>query len=312
VIVGHTATSALGGDYQQEVDLPSLFKDVASEYVVTVSNPVAMRHAVDRAVRIGTALRTVTCIIIPNDVQLMPAVKEPPHAHNTIHSGIGYSAPRIIPALPDLQRAANVLNDGKRVAILAGAGAAHAARELLAVADLLGAGIAKALLGKAVVGDDLPFVTGCIGLLGTQPSSDMMAQCDTLLLVGTTFPYAEFLPKLGQARAVQIDVDPRSLSILYPTEVNLVGDSAETLRELIALLERKTDRAWRDEIEQNVTRWWWLVEAHALDDAAEGGELNPQRVFWELSEQLPYGCILTGDAGTATNWFARTIAYARE
>jgi pyruvate dehydrogenase (quinone) len=140
----------------------------------------------------------------------------------------------------------------------------------------------------------------------------MMAQCDTLLLVGTTFPYAEFLPKLGQARAVQIDVDPRSLSILYPTEVDLVGDSAETLRELIALLERKTDRAWRDEIEQNVTRWWWLVEAHALDDAAEGGELNPQRVFWELSEQLPYGCILTGDAGTATNWFARTIAYARE
>lgn len=306
-IVGHTATSALGGDYQQEVDLPTLFKDVASEYLVTVSNPVAMRHAVDRAVRIARALRTVTCIIIPNDVQLTPAVKEPPHAHNTLHSGLGYSAPRIIPTVVDLQQAASVLNEGKRVAILAGAGASHAADELLAVADLLGAGVAKALLGKAVVGDDLPFVTGCIGLLGTRPSSDMMAGCDTLLLVGTTFPYAEFLPKAGQARGVQIDIDPRSLSMRYPTEVNLVGDSAPTLRELIPLLDRKDDRTWRAEIEQNVARWWRLVEAHAHDDAGETGELNPQRVFWELSEQLPDGSILTGDAGTATNWFARTI-----
>ena len=206
-IVGQQSRAALGGHYQQEVDLISLFKDVAHEYVHMASSPAQIRHLVDRAVRIAKAERTVTCIIVPNDVQEMAAVQKPPRAHGTIHSGLGYSAPRVLPTEEDLQRAAAVLNAGKKVAMLVGAGALHATEEVIAVADRLGAGVAKALLGKAAVPDDLPFVTGAIGLLGTKPSWDMMTDCDTLLMVGSRFPYSEFLPEEGQARGVQIDLD---------------------------------------------------------------------------------------------------------
>jgi len=205
-IVGQQGLSALGGNYQQEVDLVSLFKDVAGEYVHMASTPNQVRHLVDRALRIALAERTVTCIILPNDVQEMDAVEKPPRAHGTIHSGLGYSAPLVVPTEADLRRAADALNAGKKVAILVGAGALKATDEVLDVADLLGAGIAKALLGKAAVPDDLPYVTGSIGLLGTRPSYDMMMDCDTLLMIGSRFPYSEFLPKEGQARGVQIDL----------------------------------------------------------------------------------------------------------
>src|SRR5690349_4231838 len=240
-IVGQQASTALGGHYQQEVDLSTLFKDVAAEYLTMVTHPSAIRHAVDRAMRIAQAERTVTCIILPNDIQEQP-YESPPMKHGTVHSSVGYSAPRVVPQERDLRRAAEVLNAGGKVAMLVGAGAMRAAPEILEVADLLGAGVAKALLGKAVLPDDLPFVTGAIGLLGTKPSWDLMMGCDTLLMVGTSFPYAEFLPKEGQARGVQIDLDAKMLSIRYPMEVNLCGDSAETLRALRPLLRRKTDR----------------------------------------------------------------------
>ena len=220
-IVGQASTMALGGNYQQEVDLNVLFKDVASEYCFTISNPVAVRHVVDRALRIAMATRSVTCMIVPKDVADMDAVPRPPHTHNTVHTGIGFSRPRIVPSDTDLQRAAAVLNDGSKVAMLVGAGAMNAADEVIAVADRLGAGCAKALLGKAVLPDDLPWVTGTIGLLGTRPSNDMMRECDTLLMIGSTFPYGEFLPKEGQARGVQIDIDGKNLSLRYPMEVNL-------------------------------------------------------------------------------------------
>src|SRR3569832_1546982 len=278
-IVGQQQLSALGGHYQQEVDLVSLFKDVASDYVQMVSSPVQMRHVVDRAVRIACAMRTVTCIIVPNDVQEMPAVEKPPRAHGTIHSGSGYSAPRVIPTDADLDRAAAVLNQGKRVAMLVGAGAMAATDEVIEVAELLGAGVAKALLGKAAVPDELAFVTGPIGLLGSKPSYDMMSECDTLLMEGTSFPYSEFLPEEGQARGVQIDIDGRMLSIRYPMEVGLVGDSKETLRALLPRLQRKTQRARRDKIEKNVAEWWALLETRAMSDARP---INPQRLFWEL------------------------------
>ena len=202
----------------------SLFKDVAHEYVEMASVPSQMRHLVDRAIRIAKSERTVTCIIMPNDLQQLDA-EAPERAHATIHSGMGYSTPHVIPAKADLQRAADILNQGKRVAMLVGAGALRAADEVAEVADLLGAGVAKALLGKAALPDDLPFVTGSIGLLGTKPSYDMMMHCDTLLMIGTSFPYSEFLPKEGQARGVQIDIDGRMLGIRFPTEVNLVGDA---------------------------------------------------------------------------------------
>ncbi|MBA2512979.1 MAG: thiamine pyrophosphate-requiring protein, partial [Solirubrobacterales bacterium] len=238
-IVGQQAQAALGGNYQQEVDLVSLFKDVAHEYVHMATDPAQVRHLVDRAIRIARAERTVTCLIFPNDLQEEDAVPDVPRAHGTVHSGPGYSEPARVPGEAALEQAAEILNAGERVAILAGAGALDAGDELIEIAELLGAGIAKALLGKAAVPDDLPFVTGSIGLLGTKPSWDLMQDCDTLLMVGSSFPYAEFLPEEGAARGVQIDIDARMIGIRYPMEANLVGDSAQTLRALIGLIERK-------------------------------------------------------------------------
>src|SRR5919109_769993 len=253
-IVGQQDQMGLGGSYQQEVDLVTLFKDVASAYSVMVTHPAQMRHAVDRAMRIAKAERTVTCIIVPNDVQGEDAVAEPPHAHGTVHSGIGHAEPRIVPAGAELRRAAEVLNSGERVAILVGQGAMGAADEVKETAELLGAGVAKALLGKAALPDDLPYVTGAIGLLGTKPSWDLMMGADTLLMVGSSFPYSEFLPKEGDVKAVQIDLDPRMIGIRYPMDVHLVGDAAETLRALAPKLERKDDRTWREQIESEVER----------------------------------------------------------
>lgn len=307
-IVGQSARSAIGGDYQQEVDLQTLFKDVASEYVHTAMSPLQARHLVDRAMRIAKSERRVTCIILPKDVQELDAVPVPPRTHNTVHSSAAFSAPQIVPSDADLRAAAGILNAGKRVAILAGAGAQGAADDLVRVADLLGAGIAKALLGKSILPDDLPFVTGCIGLLGTAPSSYMMDHCDTLLMVGTSFPYAEFLPREGRARGVQIDIDGRMLGLRYPTEINLQGDAALTLRALLPLLVRNDGRAWRDEIEKRVAKWWTLMDERAMTSA---NPLNPERVFHELSKRLPNDAIITGDAGTATNWFARQIRVRR-
>ena len=307
-IVGQQARAAIGGDYQQEVDLISLFKDVAHQFVHMASDPAQIRHLVDRAVRIAKVERCVTCIIVPNDVQELEAVEKPPRAHGTIHSGIGFPSPRIIPSDADLRKAADVLNSGNKVAMLVGAGALGATDEVLQVADLLGAGVAKALLGKAALPDDLPYVTGSIGLLGTKPSWIMMSECDTLLMVGSNFPYSEFLPKEGQARGVQIDIDGRLLSIRYPMEVNLMGDSAETLRALIPLLQRKQDRSWRQMLEKEIQDWWKVLEARAMNSA---DPINPQRVFWELSPRLPDNCIITADSGSGTNWFARDLKIRR-
>ncbi len=307
-IVGQQKRSSIGGDYQQEVDLISLFKDVASEYVHMATTPSQVRHLVDRAARIALEHRTVTCIIFPNDVQEMDAVEKPPRLHGTVHSGIGRAGHSLVPHESELRAAADILNAGKKVAILAGAGALHATDELIEVAELLGAGIAKALLGKAAVPDDLPFVTGSIGLLGTEPSWEMMTECDTLLMVGSAFPYSEFLPKEGQARGVQIDIDGRMLSLRYPMEMNLVGDSRETLRALIPFLERQQDRSWRDAIEKNVAKWWKVLEERAL---AKAEPINPQRVFWELSSRLPERAILTCDSGSAANWYARDLKIRR-
>ena len=307
-IVGQQARAAIGGDYQQEVDLLSLFKDVAHEYIHMASSPPQVRHLVDRAIRIAKAERTVTCIIFPNDLQETPAVSDPPRAHGTIRSGVGYSSPRVIPKEHDLRRAAEVLNAGKKVAMLVGAGALQATDEVIEVAEKLGAGVAKALLGKAVIPDDLPFCCGSVGLLGTKPSWEMMNECDTLLMVGSSFPYSEFLPPEGKARGVHIDIDGRMLSIRYPMEVNLVGDSAETLRALSSLLERKSDRNWRQKLEKEIQEWWKLLEARAMTEA---DPINPQRVFWELSPRLPDNCIITADSGSAANWFARDLKIRR-
>jgi pyruvate dehydrogenase (quinone) len=303
-IVGQQARSALGGDYQQEVDLHSLFKDVAHEYVHVMMEPAQTRHLIDRAVRIALDQRTVTCVIVPNDVASLKAIEQPPNEHGTVHSSVGYARPRVVPRDDDLARAAEVLNAGEKVAILIGQGALHAHAEVIETADMLGAGVAKALLGKAALPDDLPFVTGSIGLLGTKPSWDLMMDCDTLLMVGSSFPYSEFLPAEGQAKGVQIDLDGRMIGIRYPMDVHLVGDSRETLRALLPRLKRKEDRSWRKKIEHGIEDWWRVMEARAMEDA---DPINPQRVFWELSDRLPDNVIISADSGSAANWYARDV-----
>lgn len=303
-IVGQTARMAMGADYQQEVDLNTLFKDVAHHYVHECTHPASARHMIDRAMRIAFAERTVTCVIVPNDVQELDGIDAPPREHNTTLSGIGYHRGVVLPAAYDLRAAAEILNAGERVAMLVGAGALGATDEVLAVAEVLGAGVAKALLGKAVLPDELPFVTGAIGLLGTEPSDKIMEKCDTLLMVGTSFPYVEFLPKEGQARGVQIDLSPRMLSLRYPMDVSLHGDAAQTLRALLPLLRRKEDRSWRADIEEWVADWWSMMEQRAMKSA---DPINPQRVFWELSPRLPDNAILTADSGSCAGWWARDL-----
>jgi pyruvate dehydrogenase (quinone) len=307
-IVGQQASTALGADYQQEVDLISLCKDVAGHYVHMASSPAQIRHLIDRAVRIALAERTVTCVILPNDVQEMDAVEAPPRKHGTTFTGLGFSRPDVVPKRDDLRRAAEVLNAGKKVAILIGAGALGASKEVAEIAERLGAGVAKALLGKAALPDQLPFVTGSIGLLGTKPSWELMMGCDTLLMIGSGFPYAEFLPREGDARGVQIDLNPRMLGLRYPMEVNLQGDSALTIRALLPLLEKKADRSWRETIEKEVREWWQVMEARAMMPA---NPINPQRLFWELSPRLPENCIITCDSGSAANWYARDLKMRR-
>lgn len=303
-IVGQQKTTSLGTHYQQEIDLVSLYKDVASEYVQMITNPAQARQVIDRAFRIAKAQRTVTAIIIPNDIQEEPAVEEPPRQHGNVFTGVGHSKNHVVPASAELMQAAGILNNGKKVAILVGAGAFNAAQELQEVAELLGAGIAKALLGKAVLPDDLPYVTGSIGMLGTKASWQLMDECDTLLMVGSSFPYTEYLPEPGKARGVQIDIDGKMLSIRYPMEVNLLGDSKDTLQALIPLLKYKEDRTWRREIEENVSAWWKTVEERAMQSA---DPINPQRVLHELSPLLPDKCILSADSGTSAFWYARNL-----
>jgi pyruvate dehydrogenase (quinone) len=303
-IVGQQARMALGSDYQQEVDLASLFKDVASEFVQVCMVPEQIDHLIDRAMRIAKATRSPTCIIVPNDVQELEYA-EPPRAHGAVPSSSApIRRPHVVPDDRALRDAAAVLNAGEKVAMLVGQGAKGALAELTEVAGLLGAGAARALNGRAVLPDDLPWVTGSIGLLGTRPSYDLMSGCDTLLIVGSNFPYSEWLPEPGQARGVQIDLDARVIGSRYPTEVNLCGDAAETLRALLPLLERKPDRGWREEVEAGVERWWRVLDEQAREPAEP---INPQLVFHELSPRLPDRAILTADSGSATNWWARHL-----
>ena len=302
-IVGQQARAALGGHYQQELDLLSMFKDVAGAFVQQASTPSQVRHLVDRAVRTAIGERRVTALILPNDLQ-EAEYKAPGREHGTVHSGVGYSKPRVVPYESDLQRAADVLNAGEKVAILVGAGALAATDQVIAVAEKLGAGAAKALLGKAVLPDDLPWVTGSIGLLGTETSYKLMTECDTLLMIGSGFPYSEFLPKEGQARGVQIDLQPDMLSLRYPMEVNLVGDAAETLAALLPLLEHKTSSKWRKKVEGWHATWEKTLEKRAL---AKANPINPQRVVYELSPRLPEHAIITSDSGSCANWFARDL-----
>jgi pyruvate dehydrogenase (quinone) len=304
-IVGQTSRSAMGGSYQQEVDLLSLFKDVASEYVQMITVPEQLPNVLDRAIRVALAERAPTAIIIPSDVQEL-AYSAPAHEFKMVPSSLGTDWPLTFAGDQGIAKAAEILNAGSKVAILAGNGARHARAELEQVADLLGAGVAKPLLGKDVLSDELPYVTGSIGLLGTRPSYEMMKNCDTLLTVGSSFPYTQFLPAFDQARGVQIDIDGKFIGMRYPYELNLVGDSAATLRALIPHLRRKEDRSWREGIEAAVAKWWRSMDAEA---DVEADPVNPMLVFRELSARLPIDAIITADSGSSANWYARQLKF---
>lgn len=304
-IVGQTNRSAMGGSYQQEVDLATLYKDVASAYVQTVNVAEQLPNVLDRAIRTALAERAPTALIIPADVQELPYTA-PTHEFKMVPSSLGVDWPAIAPDDAAIARAAEVLNSGDKVAMLVGSGARDARDEVIEVADLLGAGAAKALLGKDALSDELPWVTGSIGLLGTRPSYEMMRDCDTVLTVGSSFPYSQFMPEFGQARGVQIDIDPKMIGMRYPYEVNLVSDAKTALRALIPQLQRKADRSWRETIEKNVARWW---ETMALQAGVSADPVNPLRLFSELSEQLPDNAIVTADSGSAANWYARQLRF---
>jgi len=302
-IVGQTNRSAMGGSYQQEVDLLSLFKDVAHHYVQMATVPEQLPNLIDRAIRVALTHRAPTCIIIPADVQDLE-YSPPGHVFKQVPSSLGISWPTSTPDDAGVARAAEILNAGQKVAILVGQGARGARDEVLEAADLLGAGVAKALLGKDVLSDDLPFVTGSIGLLGTRASYELMRGCDTLLTVGSSFPYTQFLPDLDQARAVQIDIDGGLVGLRYPYEVNLVGDAAATLRALLPALTRKADRSWRERVEKDVAHWWGVIERQSLTEA---DPVNPMRLFWELNGRIPDNAIVTADSGSSANWYARCL-----
>ena len=302
-IVGQTNRSAMGGSYQQEIDLLSLYKDVASDFCEMVTVPEQLPNVLDRAMRTAMARRSVTAVIVPADVQELD-YSAPEHAFKMVPSSLGMSHYAPVPADPDIERAAEVLNSGEKVALLIGQGARGARQEVMEVADRLGAGVAKALLGKDALDDDLPYVTGSIGLLGTRPSYELMQDCDTLLVIGSSFPYTQFLPEFGQARAVQIDIDPHMVGMRYPFEVNLVGDARATLQRLLPHLRPAEDDTWRKTIEKNTARWWEVMERRAAVDAEP---INPEYVAHALNGLLPENVILAADSGSAANWYARHL-----
>jgi pyruvate dehydrogenase (quinone) len=303
-IVGQTARSAMGGSYQQEVDLQALFSDVASEYLVEVNVPEQLPNALDRAMRVAMARHAPTALIIPEDVQ-SEKYRPPRQEFRQVPSSPPGPVDSVVTAPAAMvERAAEVINAGTKLAILIGQGARDAADEVRELAELTGAGVAKALLGKDVLPDDLPWVTGSIGLLGTRPSYELMRDCDTLLIVGSNFPYSQFLPEYGKARGVQIDLDARSIGLRYPTEVNLVGDARATLRALIPLVRKNSDRSWRERVEAGVADWWTVTQREAMVDA---DPVNPMRIVWELSERAPDTLLVTADSGSAANWYARDL-----
>ncbi|MGW7363230.1 thiamine pyrophosphate-requiring protein [Streptomyces sp. NPDC054841] len=301
-VVGQTDCSAMGGSYQQEVDLVSLYKDVASEFCAMVTVPQQLPNVLDRAMRVAAARRTATAVIVPADVQDLE-YEAPAHAFKMVPSSLGgHCAP--VPWDEDLARCAEILNAGERVAVLIGQGARNARAEVEELADVLGAGVAKALLGKDVLPDTLPYVTGAIGPLGTRPSYELMRDCDTLLVIGSSFPYSQFLPEYGRVRAVQVEIEPSMAGLRYPFELNVLGDAAETLKRLIPLLVRKEDRSWRGAVERNTHRWWEVMERRA---AVSADPINPELVVHALDRLLPDEAVLAADSGSAANWYARHL-----
>jgi pyruvate dehydrogenase (quinone) len=305
-ITGHHYHDLIGTYAQQDVDLDRVFADVAV-YSQRIMGPAHVENVAMLACRIALTRRGVAHINFPVDLQSMKAEKGsernvPHHASDVLAVGA------TVPCDDDLAKAAAILNGGKNIVILAGRGALGCSELLERMADQLGAPIVKALLGKAAVPDDSPFTTGGIGLLGTRPSQEAIEECDTLLLVGTSFPYIEFLPKPGQARAVQIDIDAVRVGLRYPVEVGLVGDCRRTLEKLLPLLQRNENRTFLEQAQAGMREWWELMETRGTRDDMP---MKPQVVAWELGKRLTDNAIVSSDSGTIATWFARQIKARR-
>jgi pyruvate dehydrogenase (quinone) len=304
-IIGRHPSSAPSSAYQQPVDPVTLYRDVAGDYCHEITGPDEALMAVDRAARQAIATRGPAVLIFPDDAQHLPMPNSRPAAAGAVTaSAKRLAAPRAVPGDEDLRAAAEVLNAGERVAILIGQGARGAGAELIEIADRLGAGIGYALLGKPALDNRLPFVTGPTGHLGTTASYEVMRGCDTLLMVGTDEPWTEYLPAPGQARGVQVDSDGRRLGTRYPTEVNLLGDAALTLRALMPLILDRPRQAWRDRVEHWVHDYRRLLARRAAEPV---DRLNPQLVFAELNARLPDDLMIGVDIGSSVYWYARQI-----
>ncbi|HEX5539670.1 MAG TPA: thiamine pyrophosphate-dependent enzyme [Methylophilaceae bacterium] len=300
-ITGQTFSDLKGSHFQQEVNMTMLFEDV-TVYNQEVINPNQVRMLVNEACRHALNQRGVAHICFPVDYQeVEPSGKLSAHDVKG-HSNARWTPSRAVPGMDELRRAAAILNEASKPAILVGQGALGAGAEVIEIAEKLGAPIVKALLGKAVVPDDHPLTTGGLGFLGTEPSQDAMEQCDALLIIGSSFPYMEFLPKPGQARGVQIDDKADRISLRFPAEVGLVGDTQATLVALSPLIERKADRQFIEKIQSGVKDWWELMEKRAMRDDVP---IKPQRVAWELSHLADDDAIISTDSGTITTWAAR-------
>nr|WP_090342924.1 thiamine pyrophosphate-requiring protein [Mycolicibacterium malmesburyense]CRL73584.1 thiamine pyrophosphate binding domain-containing protein [Mycolicibacterium malmesburyense] len=303
-IVGQVVSTALGSGYLQEVDLHALFKDVCAQYVQTIFAAQQMPMALDNAMRTALATSTPTCLIVPHDVQKAEVPDGPHHSHGVVPSAAVYTRAHVVAPDAELDRAADLLNEGERIALLVGRGATGAEDEIAELVELLGAGVTTSLLGKPVLDEAAPWHTGVMGHLGTTASARLMANCDTLLIVGSNDPWTEFYPTPGQARAVQIDVEPRVVGAKYPVDVALTGDAADTLSRLAPLIRRKTDRGWR----QHVENWKhdWLSESTQRSEA-QCDSANPEFVVRALSDHLPDNARVAVDVGSATYWYARHL-----
>ncbi|PYX78256.1 MAG: pyruvate oxidase [Acidobacteria bacterium] len=303
-ITGLQYHDLIGTHTQQDVALDKLFMDVCV-YDERVMGPNHVENVVDLACRTALAYMRVSHITLPVDFQEMETNRRMRSKRNVPHhTSHAYARLPQLPPSKDLERAAEILNQGKKVAILAGRGALGARRELEQVAELLGAPIIKALLGKAAVPDDSPYTTGSIGLLGTRPSQEAMEDCDTLLIVGSAFPYIEYLPKPDQAKGVQIDFDPQQIGLRFPVETGLVGDSGHVLEALIPLLKRKLDQSFLGQAQAGMKDWWKLMEKQAT---RRDKPMKPQVVAWELGRRLGNDAIVSCDSGTIATWWARLI-----
>ncbi len=301
-IVGQQGLDSLGSAFQQENNLERVFADVAA-YVQTVVSPMQAQVVVDRAFRIARTRLQPTVIILPHDVQAME-MEEPIRQQWVSRSGVGGPATQLRPPEDEIKRAAQILNDGRKVALLVGHGANGATEEVLAVARKTGAGIITTLRGKQVISSEVPFHTQQLGLLGTMPSYRMMQECDTLLMLGTNYPYSNFLPETGQARGIQVDLNPGHLSVRYPMELNIWGDVKATLAALIPYLDQQDDLGWQQEIAAGMEDWERVMVELAH---VEADPISPRLVYYELNERLPQDAIITCDAGSTADWYGHHI-----